>query len=63
LPRFFKPRGHNIDLNSWGRVIVSIAVVVGFITVTVIYMTQKLAGNPVPEILSILLGSLATNCK
>ena len=48
-------------LNNWGRVIVSTVVVVGFIGITVLYMTQKLNGNAVPEILSILLGALATN--
>lgn len=48
-------------LNDWGRVLVSIVVVTGFIGITVIYMTRKLDGNPVPEILSILLGALATN--
>lgn len=50
-----------MKMNDWGRVLVSILVVIGFIGVTVIYMTRKLDGNPVPEILSILLGSLATN--
>jgi hypothetical protein len=50
-----------MKMNDWGRVLVSLLVVGGFITVTVIYMTRKLDGNPVPEILSILLGSLATN--
>lgn len=50
-----------MKMNDWGRVLVSILVVAGFIGVTVIYMTRKLDGNPVPEILSILLGSLATN--
>jgi hypothetical protein len=50
-----------MKMNDWGRVLVSLLVVVGFITVTVIYMTRKLEGNPVPEILSILLGALATN--
>jgi hypothetical protein len=48
-------------MSDWGRVLVSILVVIGFIAVTVIYMTRKLDGNPIPEILSILLGSLATN--
>lgn len=48
-------------LNNWGRVVVSTVVVVGFIGVTVLYMTQKLNGSAVPEILSILLGALATN--
>jgi Kef-type K+ transport system membrane component KefB len=50
-----------MDLNNWGRVIVSTIVVIGFIVVTLLYMTQKLNGNAVPEILSILLGALATN--
>ena len=48
-------------LNNWGRVIVSTVVVVGFIGVTILYMTRKLDGGAVPEILSILLGALATN--
>jgi len=50
-----------MDINTWGRVSVSVIVVFGFITITVLYMTQKLNGNAVPEILSILLGALATN--
>ena len=49
------------SLNDWGRVLVSLVVVIGFIGVTVIYMTRKLEGAPVPELLSILLGALATN--
>src|SRR5258708_28419199 len=53
--------GRSMKLNDLGRVIVSFIVVVGFIMVTVIYMTRKLDGNAVPEILSILLGALATN--
>lgn len=48
-------------LNDWGRVVVSTVVVIGFIGVTLLYMTQKLSGAAVPEILSILLGALATN--
>jgi len=50
-----------LELNNWGRVIVSIIVVAGFLAVTILYMTQKLNGANVPEILSILLGALATN--
>jgi hypothetical protein len=49
------------DLANWGRVLTSIIVVSGFITITLLYMTQKLNGNAVPEILSILLGALASN--
>lgn len=48
-------------ISDWGKVIVSIIVVFGFIGVTVLYMTRKLDGAAVPEILSILLGALATN--
>lgn len=50
-----------MSLSDWGRVIVSTLVVIGFIIVTLLYMTQKLNGSAVPEILSILLGALATN--
>lgn len=50
-----------LGINNWGRVIVSTVVVIGFIGVTILYMTQKLNGSAVPEILSILLGALATN--
>lgn len=50
-----------LGINNWGRVIVSTVVVAGFIGVTILYMTQKLNGSAVPEILSILLGALATN--
>jgi hypothetical protein len=50
-----------LGISNWGRVIVSTVVVVGFIGVTVLYMTQKLNDRAVPEILSILLGALATN--
>jgi hypothetical protein len=48
-------------VNDYGRVVISVVVVIGFIGITVIYMTRKLEGAPVPELLSILLGSLATN--
>jgi hypothetical protein len=50
-----------LHMNDWGRVTVSTVVVAGFIIVTILYMTQKLNGSAVPEILSILLGALATN--
>lgn len=49
------------SMNDWGRVLVSAIVVFGFVGVTVLYMTRKLEGGAVPEILSILLGALATN--
>lgn len=49
------------DLNNWGRVLISTIVVFGFVGITYLYMTKKLEGAPVPEVLSILLGALATN--
>jgi len=49
------------DLKNWGRVLVSILVVAGFILVTLLYLTQKLSNSAVPEILAILLGALASN--
>ena len=48
-------------LNDWGRVVVSTVVVIGFIGVTILYMYRKIETGAVPEILSILLGALATN--
>lgn len=50
-----------LGISNWGRVIVSTVVVAGFIGVTILYLTQKINGAAVPEILSILLGTLATN--
>lgn len=49
------------SLSDWGKVLVSLVVVVGFIGITVLYLTTKLQGGGTPEILSILLGALATN--
>lgn len=48
-----------MTLNDWGKVLVSIVVVTGFLAVTVLYLTTKLQGGGTPEILSILLGTLA----
>jgi hypothetical protein len=50
-----------LNIGNWGRVIVSTIVVVGFVGITLLYLTQKINGAAVPEILSILLGTLATN--
>lgn len=50
-----------LAISNWGRVVVSTIVVLGFMAVTILYMTQKINGAAVPEILSILLGALATN--
>jgi len=50
-----------VGISNWGRVIVSTVVVMGFVGITLLYLTQKISGSAVPEILSILLGTLATN--
>jgi len=50
-----------MGISNWGRVIVSTVVVLGFVGITFPYLTQKINGAAVPEILSILLGTLATN--
>jgi glycopeptide antibiotics resistance protein len=47
-----------IDLNSWGRVLVSIIVVVGFMAILILILTQKLQGNATSEVLLVMLGAL-----
>lgn len=49
------------NLNAWGRVLVSLIVVSAFVAITTLYITTKINGNNTPEILSILLGALASN--
>lgn len=46
-------------LNDWGRVLVSIVVVVGFLAVVVLVLTTKLQGTATSEVLLVLLGALA----
>lgn len=46
------------DLNNWGRVLVSVIVVVGFMGILVLILTQKLQGNATPEVLLVMLGAL-----
>lgn len=45
-------------LMDWGRVLVSLVVVVGFFAVIIIVLTTKLQGNATPEVLLVLLGAL-----
>ena len=47
------------NLNDWGRVLVSIVVVVGFLAVVVLVLTTKLQGTATSEVLLVLLGALA----
>lgn len=46
------------ELNNWGRVIISIIVVGGFLAVLVLVLTRKLEGNATPDVLLIMLGAL-----
>src|SRR6266403_1372819 len=45
-------------INNWGRVLISIIVVIGFLGVLTLILTVKLQGNATPDILLVMLGSL-----
>lgn len=45
-------------LMDWGRVLVSLVVVIGFFAVVLTVLTTKLQGNATPEVLLVLLGAL-----
>lgn len=47
------------SLNDWGRVLVSVVVVVGFLAVVVLVLTTKMQGNATSEVLLVLLGALS----
>ncbi len=46
-------------LNDWGKVLVSVIVVTGFITVLILVLTTKMQGNATSEVLLVMLGALA----
>jgi protein-S-isoprenylcysteine O-methyltransferase Ste14 len=46
-------------MNNWGRVLISIIVVAGFLAVLILVLTRKLEGNSTPEVLLVMLGALA----
>ena len=46
-------------MNDWGRVLVSIIVVAGFIGVLILVLTTKLQGTATSEVLLVMLGALA----
>lgn len=48
-----------MGLNDWGRVLVSVIVVAGFLTVVVLVLTTKMQGNATSEVLLVLLGALS----
>jgi len=46
-------------MNDWGRVLVSIIVVAGFIGILVLVLTTKLQGTATSEVVLVMLGALA----
>ena len=48
-----------LGLNDWGRVMVSVIVVLGFILILILVLTTKLQGNATSEVLLVMLGALA----
>lgn len=48
-----------LSLNDWGRVLVSIIVVAGFLIIVVMVLTTKLQGTATSEVLLVLLGALS----
>lgn len=48
-----------LNLNNWGRVLISVIVVGGFLAVLVLVLTRKLEGNTTPDVLLVMLGALA----
>ncbi len=47
-----------LGLNDWGRVLVSVIVVVGFLAVLILVLTTKMQGNAPSEVLLVMLGAL-----
>jgi len=50
-----------MGINEWGRVLVSIIVVVGFLSILVLVITTKVQGNSPSEVQLVMLGALATS--
>jgi hypothetical protein len=50
-----------VNTNNVGRVLVSLVVVIGFMTVTFMFLTEKAAGGTPGETLTLLVGALASN--
>jgi uncharacterized membrane protein YqiK len=47
-----------LTLNDWGRALVSVIVVAGFLGVVVLIITTKMQGNAPSEVLLVMLGAL-----
>lgn len=48
-----------MNLNDWGKSVVSLIVVSGFIGILVLIITTKLQGNTPSEVMLVMLGALA----
>lgn len=46
------------NLANWGKVLISLIVVLGFFGVLVLLLTQKLSGQATSEVLLVMLGAL-----
>lgn len=47
-----------MQLNDWGRVLVSVIVTVGFMGILVLVITTKTQGNTPTEVMLVMLGAL-----
>lgn len=47
-----------MQLNDWGRVLVSLVVTIGFMGVLILVITTKTQGNAPPEVMLVMLGAL-----
>ena len=47
-----------ITLNDWGRALVSVIVMAGFLGVVILIITTKMQGNAPSEVLLVMLGAL-----
>lgn len=45
-------------LANWGKVLISLIVVLGFFAILILLLTQKLQGQATPEVLLVMLGAL-----
>jgi protein-S-isoprenylcysteine O-methyltransferase Ste14 len=46
------------NLANWGKVLISLIVVLGFFAVLLMMLTQKLNGQATPEVMLVMLGAL-----
>jgi protein-S-isoprenylcysteine O-methyltransferase Ste14 len=46
------------NLANWGKVLISLIVVLGFFAVLILLLTQKIQGQATPEVLLVMLGAL-----